>query len=104
MGIIDGSTKGTTILESGPTMRQLLPLMERLALTEASTQPKVADLKKQLEGRSLPPGAILLIAPYASPLSATLSKSLNRPVQLLDMSQLRTVQRFFTTQARAVLE
>ncbi len=103
MGIIDGSKKGPTILESGPTMRQLMPLMERLALTEPSTQPRVAELKQQLEGRSLPPGAILLIAPYQSPLAAILSKTLNRPVQLLDMSQLRTVHRFFSTQARAVL-
>lgn len=80
-----------------------MPLMERLALTESSTQPRVAELKQQLEGRSLPPGAILLIAPYQSPLAAMLSKTLNRPVQLLDMSQQRTVHRFFTTQARAVL-
>jgi hypothetical protein len=103
MGVVDGSSRGSNIFESGPTMRQLMPLMDRLALTEASTQPKVADLQQHLEGHNLPPGAILLIAPYPSQLAMTLAKTLNRPVQLLDMSQLRTVQKFFTTQAKAVL-
>ncbi|HMO34597.1 MAG TPA: hypothetical protein PKA06_01010, partial [Gemmatales bacterium] len=103
LGILDDIKSTTAILESGSTMRQLMPLMERLALIKPATEPKSELLLKHLESRSLPPGAIILIAPYASPLATTLSRRLNRPVQLRDISQERVVQKFFTTKARAVL-
>jgi hypothetical protein len=104
LGVIDGAT-GTlpTLVESGPTMRQLLPLMDRLAQTQATAAPNVTQLIRELQHTSIGNGSILFLSTRNSPLADVISKALNKRVQLLDMSQHHVVKGFFTTQARAVM-
>lgn len=102
LGIIDGTTGLPAMMESGPNMKQLLPLMERLAMTKATPQPSANQLMGELRQRASRSGSILLISTHASTLVDSLSQTLNRPVQLLDMSKQEQVRRFFNCPVQAV--
>lgn len=102
LGIVDGASSLPVLLESGPTLKQLTPVMERLAQVTAVPSPDAAPLMRLLQNQSQDPGTIILIAPYASPLAQTLQQNLARTVQLLDVSNKLSLQRFFASQACAV--
>lgn len=104
LGIIDAASASLPcMVECGPTMRQLLPLMDRLSQIEASVDPDPTQLLNELKHHSLGTGSILLISTRPSPMAEQLSRLLNKPVQLLDVSQHHLVKSFFSTQARAVM-
>jgi hypothetical protein len=99
----DETNNAQVVYDSGPTLRTAMPLLERLAVVKAGVKPKTDGLTKALSDRRIPKGPIVVISPHASTLHLHLSKTLGRPVHLLDVS-LPTVKRFFATQAKAVLE
>lgn len=100
--VIDGNKDLPVLLESGPNLRQLTPLMERLALTKACTQPSIDAVAQGLKKFGSRSGTILLISTRNSPLASNLSQALNRPVQLLDVTDQAQVERFFTCPVRAM--
>lgn len=102
LGVVDGDSSLPALMESGPTLKQLMPVMERLAQVRPVPATDGTRLIQVLQNQAQDPGTIILIAPYASPLAQTLQQSLGRTVQLLDVSSKMSLQRFFTSQACAV--
>ncbi len=103
LGVVDDVKDMNAVYESGPALRTVMLMMERLALSSASTNPPTEKLAHELSGRKIPKGPIVLISPHTSDLYIHLTQILGRPVQLLDVSQ-PAVQRFFTTEAKARLK
>jgi hypothetical protein len=103
LGVVDGLTDHLQVFDASPALRTIMPAMERLARVEGSPEPKSGELINQLDQRKIPRGPMVLISTHGSNLHKHLSQAIGRPVQLLDVSQ-STVERFFVTQAGAVLE
>jgi hypothetical protein len=103
IGVVDALTDQPQVFEATPALRSIFPLMERLARIEGGPQPHAKHLINDLQHRKIPRGPMVLLSTHASTLHKQISQSLGRPVQLLDVSQ-SSVERFFTTQARAVLD
>lgn len=102
LGILDGQTNLPAVLESGPNLRQLTPMLERLAQVRAAEKVSPKQLLRELQQVIMPPGPILLVSPgNNTSLGMSLTRALGRQVQLLDLSKHQTVKRFFQTQARA---
>lgn len=102
--VIDGREEVPVRMESGPNLRQLVPLMERLAQVQATPQHDVKRIQGELERRALPPGPVIVITPGASSQASTLLSSLPRQTQILDISKGHQIRRFFQSQAKAGLK
>lgn len=104
LGILDGFDKQPAVFESGPNLRQLIPMLERLAQVNAVHDPSPDRLIHQLSRISIPDGSILLVTVRPSGLEKRLSRILSRPVQLLDLSRPQTLQRFFKSEVTVSLQ
>jgi len=102
--VLDGREDLPVRFDSGPNLRQLVLLMERLAVVKATENHETKHIQCELEQRALTPGPVLLITPGANPQAGCFSTGFNRPVQLLDMSKTHQLRRFFHSQAKAILK
>ncbi len=102
--VLDGRDELPVRMESGPNLRQLVPLMERLAQVQATPQHDMARLQGELERRALPPGPVIVITPGTSSQAGNLLRRLPRQVQNLDLSKSRQIRLFFQSQAKAALK
>lgn len=101
LGVLDGSSDLPTVLESGQNLRHLTPMLERLAQVKAVPEPPAKQLLHEMGRVCIPDGPILLISTTQSNLSMSLTNTLGRPVQLLDLSKSQAVRRFFSTDVMA---
>lgn len=102
--VLDGREEEPLRMESGPNLRQLLPLMERLAMVKATPKHDANRIQGELERRALPPGPVIVITPGTSSQSGNVLRSLPRQSQILDMSKSQQIRRLFQSQAKAALK
>jgi hypothetical protein len=101
--VFDGRTELPTRFESGPNLRQLMPLMERLAAVQAVPQHDVKHVQSELERGSKTPGPMILITPNSNSQASSLGRNASRPVQVLDVSKAMQLRKFFHSNAKAVV-
>ncbi|HQR08040.1 MAG TPA: DUF58 domain-containing protein [Gemmatales bacterium] len=102
--VLDGREEAPVRLESSPNLRQLVPLMERLAVVQATPKPDVARIQGELERRALPAGPVIVITAGTGSQAGNLLHGLHRQAQILDMSKSRQIRRFFQSKAKAGLK
>lgn len=103
LAVLDGRNDLPMRFDSGPNLRQLAPLMERLALVQATDQHDVKRILGELEKRALPRGPVILITPGTNTQVSMLTSNLPRQVQILNMSKTHQLRQFFESQAKAEL-
>ncbi|MFT3882674.1 MAG: DUF58 domain-containing protein [Gemmatales bacterium] len=101
--VLDGRSDLPSRLDSGPSLRQLVPLMERLALVQATPKHDLPRIQRELEQRALPPGPVMLITPGGNSEASLMLRGLLRQTQVLDMSKSHQIRRFFQSRAEAEL-
>lgn len=104
LAVLDGRDDLPVRFESGPNLRQLVPLMERLALVQATPKHDIKRFQGEMEKRALPSGPVIVITPGTSSQAGSLQRSLPRQGQILDMSKGVQIRRFFQSPAKAYLK
>jgi uncharacterized protein (DUF58 family) len=96
LGLADRKSSAL-VTESG--MRRALGPLERLALVEGVTKPRLAELIAELRKQPLPAGPVVVITTHATELDHALAAGLGRPVVALNVADT-LVDEFFEWNVR----